>query len=257
MQRYFVEPECMSEGTVRLVREDAHHLIRVMRCGPGDEFICSDGRSREVLARVVRVEKETVHAEVVRELPMDREPAVEVWIAQSLPKGDKLETVIQKCTELGAARFIPFVSERTIVQYDEKKESKRLERWRKIAKEAAEQSHRNRVPLVESPWTWPRLMEEVATGGLSIFCYEQEDGSDLRSILDEAFGRMGENKRTASDKRVLVIVGPEGGFSQREAGEAVRAGCRSASLGKRILRTETAAMAALTCILYHTGEMGG
>lgn len=253
MQRYFIAAEQFHEGFVTIDGGDAHHLIRVMRAGSGDEIICSNGLDREVLAKVARIGKSSVEAEIVRELPLDHEPAVEVWIAQSLPKGDKLETVIQKCTELGAARFVPFVSERTVVQYDARKEAKRLERWQKIAKEAAEQAHRNRVPQVDSPISWKQLVEQVRGWDLALFCYEKESGPTLRPLLASTFASAGAGRAL----RIMVIVGPEGGFTEKEAAEAVAAGCHAVSLGKRILRTETAAMAALTCILYEANEMGG
>src|SRR5690606_31084672 len=128
----------------------------------GDRIICSNGDDREVLAEVTEIGKQEILAEIVDDLEMTAEPAAQVWIAQSLPKGDKMETVIQKCTELGAVRFIPYVSERTVVQYDQRKEAKRLERWRKIAKEAAEQAHRNRVPKLEEPFSWKQLLSMAA-----------------------------------------------------------------------------------------------
>lgn len=253
MQRYFVPPEQMEPGRIRLIGDDAHHLVKVMRAEPGEEIIVSNGQDREVLARVAAIDRSLVEAEVIRELPMDREPKTEVWIAQSLPKGDKLETVIQKCTELGAVRFIPFLSQRTVVQYDGKKEARRLERWGKIAKEAAEQSHRNRVPVIDSPLAWKQLLQLLPEADLALLCYELESNLELRPLLEEHLGQAGEGAR----RRILVLVGPEGGFTEAEAREAAAAGCRCVSLGKRILRTETAAMTALTCILYESGEMGG
>lgn len=263
MQRYFVAREEMEESRVRLTGDDAHHLSKVMRAEPGDEIIVSNGMDREVLAKVALISRDAVEAEVVRELTMDKEAAAEVWIAQSLPKGDKLETVIQKCTELGAARFIPFLSERTIVQYDARKEAKRLERWGKIAKEAAEQAHRNRVPAVDAPVSWKELMKLLPEADLALICYELESGLGLRALLAKHVGSGASGAVTGNGAaggrrtRVLVLVGPEGGFSQREVDEALASGCHSVSLGRRILRTETAAMAALTCIMYESGEMGG
>ncbi|WP_438446206.1 16S rRNA (uracil(1498)-N(3))-methyltransferase [Gorillibacterium sp. sgz5001074] len=253
MQRYFVAPEELAGDRVRITGDDAHHLVKVMRAEPGEEIICSNGLDREVLARIASVDRNLVEAQVVSELPMDREAGVEVWIAQSLPKGDKLETVIQKCTELGADRFLPFVSERTVVQYDEKKEGKRLERWRKIAKEAAEQAHRNRIPDIGQPVSWKQLLKLLPEADLSLICYEKESGLSFRPLLAEARSRGPEGRRP----RILVLVGPEGGLTEKEVSEAVQAGCHSVSLGRRILRTETAAMAALGCIMYEYGEMGG
>lgn len=252
MQRYFVTPDQFEDDRVVLDGEDAHHLSRVLRAQPGDSCIVSDGVSKEALVAVVAVGKDRVETKVVEWLAMTSEPAVDVWIAQSLPKGDKMELVIQKGTEIGAARFIPFVSERTIVQLEPKKEAKRLERWRKIAKEAAEQAHRNRIPEIEAPVGWKELLKLAAAADASFLCYEKEDKQELRKLIREAL-----NGRSAAATRVLLIVGPEGGFTEAEAREAEAAGCRTVGLGKRILRTETAALVGLTCILYESGEMGG
>ncbi len=121
MQRYFIQPEQFTDETATIAGDDAHHLTRVMRAKPGDTCIVSDGISREALVRLQTVDPRQVVADVIEWLPMDNEPAVDVWVAQSLPKGDKMELVIQKGTEIGASRFIPFVSERTVVQLDGKK----------------------------------------------------------------------------------------------------------------------------------------
>lgn len=255
MQRYFLPLEQFHEATqtVTIEGDDAHHLIRVMRADIGDKIICSNGVDREVLARISELDKGRVTAEIVEELPMDAEAAVQVWIAQSLPKGDKMELIIQKGTEIGAARFLPFLSERTIVQYDAKKEAKRSERWQKIAKEAAEQAHRNRVPQVDSVYSWKQLLQRAKEADVAWICYEKEDGQQLKPAIQEAQaeGKLGPGKQ------VLIAVGPEGGFTEQEIKQAEEAGFASVSLGARILRTETAAMVGLTCLFYETGEMGG
>ncbi|NEW05182.1 16S rRNA (uracil(1498)-N(3))-methyltransferase [Paenibacillus sp. SYP-B3998] len=255
MQRYFLPPEQFQQATqtVTIEGDDGHHLQRVMRAQIGDEVICSNGVNREVRVRITELDKGRVIAEVVEELPMHAEAAVQVWVAQSLPKGDKMETVIQKGTEIGAARFLPFLSERTVVQYDAKKEAKRTERWQKIAKEAAEQAHRNRVPEVEGLHTWKQLLQRAKEADVAWICYEKEDGQQLKPAIRDAVaaGKLG------SGKKVLLVVGPEGGFSEQEIQQAEEVGFRSVSLGARILRTETAAMVGLTCLFYETGEMGG
>lgn len=267
MQRYFIQPEQFSADMVTITGDDAHHLIRVMRAKAGDRCIVSDGVEREAVVVLRSLEGGQVSAEVETVLPLDREPGVDVWIAQSLPKGDKMELVIQKGTEIGASRFLPFTSERTVVQLDGKKEGKRLERWQKIAKEAAEQAHRNRIPAVDAVLSWKELLQLAAEADAAWFCYEKQEALELRSQIRAALrGRAGlelagadgsAESRASSRPRLLLIVGPEGGFSEREVREAEQAGCRAVSLGKRILRTETAAMVGLTCILYESGEMGG
>lgn len=179
-----------------------------------------------------------------------------VTVAQSLPKGDKLETVIQKCTEIGAAAFVPFQSERSIVQYDGKKEEKRQQRWAKIAKEAAEQAHRSIIPEVSQVMSWKQLLLRMAEFDLVLFCYEKEgaaEGSGIADVL-AAFRNTHDSSREAA---ILLVVGPEGGFTVHEADEALAGGARLAGLGPRILRTETAAMVGLTCLMYESKEMGG
>jgi len=250
MQRYFISPEQMSEREATLRGDDAHHLMRVMRAAPGDNVVVSNGVDRECVAEVIELQKDAVRLSLVEERPMAGEPRAAVWIAQSLPKGDKLETVIQKGTEIGATAFLPFLSARTIVQYDAKKEAKRLERWRKIAKEAAEQAHRSKVPDVREPMQWKQLMALVREASFALFCYEKEHARTLKEALRQA-------KEAANGGPVLVIVGPEGGFTAEEAAEAEASGATPIGLGPRILRTETAGLVAASCILYELGEMGG
>ncbi|WP_068784906.1 16S rRNA (uracil(1498)-N(3))-methyltransferase [Paenibacillus phocaensis] len=253
MQRYFVEPAQFRGQDVTIAGEDARHIGRVMRAKPGDKLIVSDGVSREVLAEITSIEPQQVTAAILEELAGSGEPWLQVTVAQSLPKGDKMETVIQKCTEIGAASFLPFLSERTVVQYDSKKEEKRLARWQKIAKEAAEQAHRSRVPAVESPVKWEKLLAALPDYDLICLCYEKEEGQQLRDVLKPFAAALAPDAAV----KVAVIVGPEGGFTEAEVQEAEAAGAVSVGLGRRILRTETAAMAALTCIMYESGEMGG
>ncbi|MCQ4086160.1 16S rRNA (uracil(1498)-N(3))-methyltransferase [Saccharibacillus sp. JS10] len=252
MQRYFVEKEQVEANKVRILGEDARHISRVMRGRPGDKIIVCDGADLVVLAELETVEQSEVIADIIEEIAEKSEARFRVSIAQSLPKGDKLETVIQKCTEIGAHEFIPFLSERTVVQYDAKKEEKRLQRWSKIAKEAAEQSHRSRIPNVSQPLTYKQLLKRFGDYDLILFCYEKENGLQLRDAV-----RPFAQSHTEAGANILLIIGPEGGFSEREALEAEAAGAAITGLGKRILRAETAGMTALSCILYESGEMGG
>lgn len=255
VQRYFIRTDQMTEDTVVLAGADARHLTKVLRAATGDSFIASDGIKRDVLAKVERVEKDQVLARIIEELPREHEPNVDVVIAQSLPKGDKLELVIQKCTELGAAAFQPFTSERTVVRYDHKKEAKKLERWHKIAKEAAEQSGRNRVPEVRLPVSMKELLQQSQAFDHVYVCYENQREQGIKPVLQQL--KEAQTARVDRQLSVMLIVGPEGGFSAAEIRAAEAAGTISLSLGKRILRTETAPIAALACILYELDQMGG
>ncbi|WP_286887134.1 16S rRNA (uracil(1498)-N(3))-methyltransferase [Aneurinibacillus sp. UBA3580] len=240
MQRYFVDPEQMEEGYVTITGDDVNHIVRVMRSRVGDELICCNGRGRDVRGAIEEIGADAVRIRILEEGLPNRELPVQVTIAQGLPKGDKMELVIQKGTELGAFSFYVFTSKRTVVKLDDKKEKKRLERWQKIAKEAAEQSHRSRVPEVGSVLTWRELLATASRFHYALFAYEKEETATLRRTLSEV----------PPGSNVLIVIGPEGGFDETEAAEAEAAGFRSVSLGRRILRAETAPLYALSCVSY-------
>jgi 16S rRNA (uracil1498-N3)-methyltransferase len=254
MQRYFVDKEQFITKTVRIQGDDAFHIQSVMRGKPGDHLIIANGEGQEAIAEIVSLTKGSVEV-IYDELTASAgEARVDVWLAQALPKGDKMEMVIQKGTEIGANRFIPFTSERTIVQYDAKKEAKRVERWARIAKEAAEQAHRGIIPTIEAVLSWRELLAIVPNVTMAFICYEKENAQQFRELLQHIL-----NKNTPSTNpiQIMLIIGPEGGLTEGEIRDAEQAGCRTISLGRRILRTETAALVGLSCILYESGEMGG
>lgn len=255
MQRYFVPPAQIGDSSVTLLGDDARHLATVMRAKPGDEFVVCDGSGDELLAKAETIEPGRIEAAILSRVPSRAEMAWKITVAQSLPKGDKLETVIQKGTEAGAFAFQPFLSQRTIVQYDERKEAKRIDRWRKIAKEAAEQAHRGLVPEIRPVLSWKQLVGTFEGFDLVLLCYEEEGrrGSGLRPALN-AFK---DGFAGGREPRVLLVVGPEGGFAPQEAEQAEASGAVPVGLGRRILRTETAALVALSCLAYESGELGG
>lgn len=258
MQRYFVTPNQFNGQHIIIQDDDAHHIIRVMRMKEDEQVIVSDNGTRTVIAKIVELGTHEVKLEVVEETVKSTEPIWQVSIAQALPKGDKMELIVQKCTEVGAVQFIPFESQRVIVQYDQKKEAKRIERWKKIVKEAAEQSHRNKIATVEATKSYKQLLESFKLYDLVLFCYEEtgkgKEGQAIKDVL-QTFKHEIEDK--TSLVRILVVAGSEGGFTEQEAALAKEAGAKLVGLGKRILRAETAGIVALTCIMYESGEMGG
>lgn len=258
MQRYFVTPQELQKGEFVITGDDARHIVKVMRMKPDDKIYVSDGQSKSGIAVISETAADTVQVELVELLERSREPAWSVTIAQSLPKGDKMELIIQKGTEIGACAFTPFQSERMIVQYDARKEAKRLERWGKIAKEAAEQCHRDRIPVIEGVRSWNELLQLIGSFDLALFCYEEEgrehEGLGLRAAVQHWLTA---GVRQGDKPSILLIAGPEGGFTEREAAEAEQAGAKLVGLGRRILRAETAGIVGLTCLMYESGEMGG
>jgi 16S rRNA (uracil1498-N3)-methyltransferase len=265
VQRYIIAPTLMVGETAKLVGADAHHAARVMRMQVGDECIVSDGISRVARMAVERLEPNEVQLTVQAWLPLTGEPAWQVTVAQGLPKGDKMDTIVQKGTEIGAVRFVPFVSERAIVQYDAKKQAKKRERWGVIAKEAAEQAHRVRVPEIAEVHTWRELLDGFAQYELVLFCYELDGHTGkngLRTIVNAHRALLAAKQTAATAQaaqgdrpRLLLVIGPEGGFTGAEARAARAAGAEWVGLGARILRTETASLFALACLMYASGEL--
>jgi 16S rRNA (uracil1498-N3)-methyltransferase len=245
VQRYFILPEQKDQERITITGQDVHHIKNVMRFRAGDQVICCDGRGLDYLVEITEITKEKVVCLIRETFPSRGEPRTKVTIAQSLPRGDKIDWILQKGTELGAYRFLPFLSERSLVKLDQGKAQKKQERWQKIVKEAAEQSHRGRVPEVELPIAWNELLQRISEAEISWIAYEN-GGESLKSAI-----------QSAEVDEILLIIGPEGGFSEREIAEAKAHGAIPVSLGNRILRTETAPLMALSCILFAKEDLGG
>ncbi|PYZ94241.1 16S rRNA (uracil(1498)-N(3))-methyltransferase [Salipaludibacillus keqinensis] len=250
MQRYFLSKESFKDNDVIIEGEDSKHITRVMRMSTGDHIICCDNETACYLCEIRNVLTDSVEAKVVKSLDKDSELPIQVTIAHGLPKGDKFELVIQKGTELGAASFIPFQAERSIVKWDTKKEKKKLDRWNKISKEASEQSHRHYVPRVYGAQTIKQLIQHFHSYSYVILAYEEDAKNDEKSRFHQTLSQMKESDT------LLILVGPEGGFSDREVEMMVKAGAISCALGPRILRSETAPLYALAAISYHFELLG-
>ncbi len=248
MQRYFVPRDQWNDESVTIIGDDAGHIARVMRMKHGNSVICSNGEGLDSIVTLTSVTPSHVTGDITRQLQDNREPSIWISLAQGLAKGDKMDLVIQKGTEIGMKELIPFSSARAIVQLDEKKEAKRLDRWQKIAKEAAEQAHRSIIPEIRHVLTWKQLLNVKDPYDLKLVAYENEVSVSLQQALQSV---------TNLNVRVLLVIGPEGGFTEEEIIEAESRGFQSVQVGKRILRTETAGLVGLSCILYHYGEMGG
>ncbi|TKD70180.1 16S rRNA (uracil(1498)-N(3))-methyltransferase [Pseudalkalibacillus hwajinpoensis] len=245
MQRYFIPESKMTENQVTIEGEDVKHISRVMRMTTGDHIICCSEEGRSALCRIIEIESDLVSAVPEQWLDEKKKLPVHVTIVQGMPKGDKLETVIQKGTELGADTFLPFKAERSVVKWDQQKSSKKLQRLRKIAKEAAEQSHRTTIPSIEEPYSITSLIEISKSYEHKLIAYEEEAKAGESAALVQALHEANVNDR------FMIVFGPEGGLSDKEVDWLKDAGFTSCGLGPRILRTETAAMYVLAAISYH------
>ena len=239
MPRFFVTKENISDSSVRIVGEDAFHIARSLRMAVGDSVDICDGDGLDYHCNLTRIRDDECECEIVSSEEGQSESPASITLFMAYPKGDKLETVIQKAVELGASRIVPFESSRCIKRPKAEKLDRQLERLNKIAREAAKQCGRSRLPEVCAPLSFEKMLKEAPLAEIPLFCYENEDG---RSIKDLIIG-----KRPAS---ISVVVGSEGGFSPEEAKAALSAGLTPVTLGKRILRCETAPSAALAMIAY-------
>lgn len=241
MHHFFVKPEQASGGKVRIIGQDVNHLKNVLRMKPGEQLLVSDGRGKDYLCQVETLEAETVEAAIISQ-EESRELPARIWLFQGLPKSDKMELIIQKAVELGAAGIVPVATKNAVVKLDPKKEEAKLKRWRTIAESAAKQSKRSLVPEISGVMTLKEAFSYIddVDFDLRLIPYENERGT---TAAREAFAR------AVPGSRIAVFIGPEGGFEPPEIRLALEAGVIPVSLGKRILRTETAGIAVLSALM--------
>ena len=242
MTRFFVEAQDLSGDVLHLTGENFQHA-RVLRLKPGEKLLVCDGQGREALCQVRQVGASDMELEILERRDSETEAAVRVSVYMAFPKADKLEHVIQKATELGAYEIVAFPSARCVSRPDEKSLKKKLERWQKIAASAAEQSGRGRIPQVITLGSFQEALERAAQADKALLFYENEHAVTLRMALEEG------SWSTAS-----LLTGPEGGLEEAEVEQARKAGFQVCTLGKRILRCETAPLCALSAVMYAAGE---
>ena len=242
MTRFFVEAQDLSGDVLHLTGENFQHA-RVLRLKPGEKLLVCDGQGREALCQVGQVGASDMELEILERRDSETEAAVKVSVYMAFSKADKLEHVIQKATELGAYEIVAFPSARCVSRPDDKSLKKKLERWQKIAASAAEQSGRGRIPQVITLGSFQEALERAAQADKALLFYENEHAVTLRMALEEG------SWSTAS-----LLTGPEGGLEEAEVEQAREAGFQVCTLGKRILRCETAPLCALSAVMYAAGE---
>lgn len=231
--------------TIQITGTDAHHLMHVMRAKPGDEIVVVDDANAVARMKMVAFSEDAVTLELEERLEANTESPIDIVLAQCLLKGDKMDFIVQKAVELGAVGIIPVKSQNCVVRYDAKKAKSRVERWQKIANEAAKQCGRTALLEVAPIRSMAEFLQEEAADAEFIFFYENENKETVKSYL-----------QALNKKRIVLLVGPEGGFTLDEASAITKAGGHSVTLGPRILRAETAAVAAMTVVQYEKGDLG-
>jgi len=241
MPRFFVDNPLAVGQTATLIGADARHLAGALRVTVGEPITLCDGAGTDYACTVTAVERESVFLSVDAATPSEAEPTLAVTLYMGLPKGDKMELIIQKAVELGVTAIVPVATARSIVRLDQKDGAKKQQRWQKIAAEAAGQSGRGVIPAVEAPISWKQALARFETEN-TLLCYEGGG---------QPIGRLA----SPADTALSLVVGPEGGFDPAEVEAVTAVGGKIATLGKRILRCETAPLAALAVLMERSGNM--
>ena len=239
MYHFFVSEEQINGENAYIEGSDVNHIANVLRMKPGEELLISVKGDWDYLCKIVDIETDRVKLKVLESMEQ-RELPVNITLLQGIPKSDKLEMIIQKAVELGVSEIIPVKTKRVVVKIDEKKVDTKVNRWNAIAESAAKQSKRSIIPKVHEPMSIDNALEIVKDFGVKLIPYENADGIDkTRKILDNM----------DKTKNIAVFIGPEGGFEESEVERIKNSGFEVITLGKRILRTETAGLALLSNIM--------
>ena len=241
MHRFFAEPGQIGEKEIVLTGADVNHIRNVLRMRTEEEVLIADGRGAEYRCKLTDLGENEVRAQILWKLDGNAELASAVTLFQGLPKSDKMDLIVQKCVELGVNRIVPVSTKRAVVKLDAKKEQARLKRWNTISESAAKQSGRGVIPEVSGVMSFGKALEEAKKLDVLLIPYERaEHMAETRRVMGEI--RPGQS--------VGIFIGPEGGFEESEVEEAVAAGAQAITLGRRILRTETAGLAVMAMLGY-------
>ncbi len=254
MHRFLIEPDNVHNDILNLTGDDAKHMLTVLRFKVGDVFLAFDGTGLEYEAEVTAIGKNSVSARIIKASRPGTEPDKKVVLFQGLPKADKMDWIVQKSVELGVWEIVPVFTQYSVMRANEKGLDGKLDRWNKIAREACKQSRRVIVPEVRAPLMYQdavkmwseRIEKSSESEALTVYCYENEGKKCLKDLF-KCYNI--DHINTAG-----LFIGPEGGFSEGEIKLAAEHRFCPVSLGKRILRTETAAIAVLSVVMYEMGE---
>jgi 16S rRNA (uracil1498-N3)-methyltransferase len=245
MPRFYIPNPHIENGLLKIEGDEVKHIRKVLRLKTGDEIVAFDGLGKEFEGAIIEEGRSSVLVKIQRILSPRRDSPLEVTLAQSLLKGEKMDTLIQKATELGVEEILPFLSSRSVPLLEKSRKLKRHHRWGRIAIEASKQCGRGVVPKVGPLRDYADMLRIASTDHLRLILWER-DGIKLKEVL----------RRSEEKTKIFFVVGPEGGFSQDEVEEAKRGGFVAVTLGRRILRAETVSLYLLSILQYERGDMG-
>jgi 16S rRNA (uracil1498-N3)-methyltransferase len=242
--RFYISPAHWSLKALALNERESHHCVDVLRLAPGSRVVVFNGQGLEITAEILSIEKSRVRLKPLLTVKTPPLPCA-VTLAQAVPKGKNMDLIIQKATELGVAKIVPLLSERTVVQVDPADFQRRLEKWQQVVIEAAKQCGQNWLPQVVDPVTPKQFLAEPDRFEVLLIASLQEGARSFKSVLNEYRDQHGRNPNSA-----LMLIGPEGDFTPAESALAKTAGCIPVTLGPIVLRAETAALFSLSVLSY-------
>ncbi len=245
MPRFYVPQPQMKDGILRIEGREVKHIRRVLRLKPGDEIITFNGSGKEYYGTIIEDGPTFVLIKIEDLLFPEKESPLKMTLAQSLLKGEKMDYVVQKSTELGVSKIIPFFSSRSVPLLEKSPKLKRHHRWERIAMEASKQCGRTMVPIVEPIQSYSEMIRKASPESIRLILWERE-GYNLKEMIE----------RPIEKRSIFFVIGPEGGFSKEEIEEAKGSGFLPVNLGKRILRAETASLCLLSILQYELGDIG-
>lgn len=249
MPKFFVKSNQINENVINIVGTDVNHISTVLRLNVDDEIkVCNEDEGVNYNTKIIELNKEEVKCKIIEKINSKSEPDIYINVLQGLPKAEKMELIIQKCTELGVKEITPIEMERCVVKLDGKSESKKLERWRKIAEVAAKQSGRDKIPKINNVAKIKNICNMLKDYDIVLVPYENEENTTLKEVIKNL---------SKKDLKIAIIIGPEGGFEEKEIKELEKNDYKIVTLGNRILRTETVAMAMTSVLLYELADFGG
>lgn len=249
MPKFFVKNNQIKNNIINIIGTDVNHIANVLRLKAENEIqICNEDSGINYKAKIIDINKEDIKCKIIEEIESKTEANTHIHIFQGIPKFEKMELIIQKCTELGVKEITPVEMERCVVKLDGKTENKKLERWRKIAEVAAKQSGRDKIPNINNVIKIKNICNILKNYDIVLVPYEKEKITTLKEVLV---------KLPQKDLKIAIIIGPEGGFDEQEIKMLEQSNCKIVTLGNRILRTETVSIAMTSIILYELADFGG
>ncbi|MBQ6991844.1 MAG: 16S rRNA (uracil(1498)-N(3))-methyltransferase [Clostridia bacterium] len=250
MPKFFVKEEQIEQEKITIIGEDVNHIKNVLRLKVDDDIeVCDTDTTKNYICGIKNINNDNIECIILKEKESEAESNIEIHIFQGLPKADKMELIIQKSIELGAKEIVPVEMDRCVVKLDSKSSIKKVERWQKISEVAAKQSGRDLIPKIKEVTNIKKICNLISNYDIVLLAYEGEKENFLKTEL--------RNLKNKENLKIGIIIGPEGGITTEEVNYLKENGAKVITLGNRILRTETVALALTSIIMYELGDIGG